>query len=162
MSVKISFKKLVPEAQLPTQGKPGDAAYDLYCLEEVTLAPGETLGVRTGLQLAYMDPEQGDSKLHLEIKGRSGKSLQGVFPIGGVIDATYRGEIKVILHNGNPIYRDGHGMKGFARTPSITFQAGDRIAQFTVVKTASNVEIGESDEVAETDRGSAGFGSTGR
>lgn len=40
MSVKISFKKLVPEAQLPTQGKPGDAAYDLYCLEEVTLAPG--------------------------------------------------------------------------------------------------------------------------
>lgn len=159
---RISFKKLEPSAKLPTQGKTGDAAYDLYSLEEVTLQPGETQAVRTGLQLAYMDPEQGDSKLHLEIKGRSGKALGGVYPIGGVIDATYRGEVKVILHNGNPQFQEATLLKGPQRTPSVTFLAGDRIAQFTVVKTAKDVEILESEDVEESTRGASGFGSTGR
>ena len=52
--MEIRFKKLVPEAKLPTQGKPGDAAFDLYCVGDITLRPGQTVAVSTGLQLADM------------------------------------------------------------------------------------------------------------
>jgi dUTP pyrophosphatase len=162
MSIKISFKKMVPEAKLPTQGKAGDAAYDLYCIEGFTLLAGQTLPIRTGLMLADMPTEQGDSKLHIEIKGRSGKAIEGIFPIGGVVDANYRGEIKVILHNGNAPVMKRPPVKYFALdNEPVQFNAGDRIAQFVVVKTAKDVQIAEAKEVSETNRGSSGFGSTG-
>jgi dUTPase len=85
MTIKIKFKKLVPEAKLPTKGKPGDAAYDLYCIEKFELLPGQTKKVRTGLQLADMPLEDGPDLLFLQIEGRSGVASNGVYPLGGVV-----------------------------------------------------------------------------
>jgi dUTP pyrophosphatase len=151
--MRIFFKKLVPEAKLPTQGKRGDAAFDLSCVEAFDLHAGETKGVSTGLQLAEMPAVQGDDSLFLQVEGRSGLALKGITPLGGIIDATYRGEIKVILHNLSNVVQ--------------SFKAGDRIAQLIVRKIVTNdsrnvVEMVESQEVSETSRGSAGFGSTGK
>lgn len=171
--VEISFKLLDGNAKLPTKGKDGDAAYDLYCIEKVIIYPGETVKVRTGLQLAYMTPEQGDDLLYLQIKGRSGVSSKGVYPLGGVVDATYRGEIQVILHNGNRRYtlEDVNGWMGdksisgmladFNASKVITFNPGDRIAQFVITRTPKCVDIRETDLIIESTRGSSGFGSTG-
>lgn len=170
--MEIRFKKLVPEAKLPTQGKPGDAAFDLYCVEDFKLHAGETRAVTTGLQLADFPPTlSGEgSSIFLQIEGRSGLALKGVFPLGGIIDATYRGEIKVILHNGNlPPNLFGPAattLWPFVNPGHIEFKAGDRIAQLLVRKIVTNdwlhkVNMVEATEITETTRGSAGFGSTG-
>lgn len=165
--MEIKFKKLVPEAKLPTQGKPGDAAFDLYCVEDFELQPGETKPVSTGLQLADMPSSVGKKgpNLFLQIEGRSGLAAKGVFPLGGIVDATYRGEVKVILHNGNP----EHNLDLTSSTPwwtqrrdPVKFKAGDRIAQLLVRLIASDVTMAEAEEVTETARGTSGFGSTGQ
>lgn len=155
MTIAIKFKKLVPEAKLPTKGKPGDAAYDLYCIEDFRLSGGETMKVRTGLQLADMPLEDGSDLLFLQIEGRSGLASTGVYPVGGIVDAGYRGEIQVLLHNGNPM-----APPGFAYPPR-TFLAGDRIAQIIVRRTPKDVVMEETEEATETSRGASGFGSTG-
>lgn len=153
MTISIKFKKLVPEAKLPTKGKPGDAAYDLYCIEKVALGPGETKQIRTGLVLADMTQEDGPDLLFLQIEGRSGIASNGIYPVGGIIDPIYRGEIQVILHNGNPNNRPG--------CLDVTYQPGARIAQFVIRRTPKDVLIEESDVITQTVRGSSGFGSTG-
>jgi len=164
--MEIKFKKLIHEAKLPTQGKSGDAAFDLYCTEDFELQPGETKSVSTGLQLADMPSSIGKRgpNVFLQIEGRSGLAAKGVFPVGGIVDATYRGEIKVILHNGNP----EHDFNITSSTPwwtqrkdSVKFKAGDRIAQLLVRLIASDVTMTEAEEVTETTRGTDGFGSTG-
>lgn len=166
MTIKIKFKKLVPEAKLPTKGKPGDAAYDLYCIEKFELFPGQTKKVRTGLQLADMPLEDGPDLLFLQIEGRSGIASNGVYPIGGVVDATYRGEIQAILHNGNSLtYSYNTETKQWAiscdQEKLVHFNLGDRIAQIIVRRTPKDVVLEEAEEVTETVRGASGFGSTG-
>lgn len=155
MTISIKFKKLVPEAKLPTKGKPGDAAYDLYSIEKVAIRGCQTMAVRTGLQLADMPLEDGPDLLFLQIEGRSGLASKGIFPLGGIIDATYRGEIMVLLQNGNE-----SSPPGFAYAPTI-INPGDRIAQIIVRRTPKDVQMEETEEVTETSRGASGFGSTG-
>lgn len=147
--MEIKFKKLVQSAILPTQGKPGDAAFDLYCVAGFSLKAGETKAVSTGLQLADMPQSHPDgSGVFLQIEGRSSLALEGIFPLGGIIDATYRGEIKIILHNSKQNdYR--------------VFKTGDRIAQLIVRKIVSDAKMLEVAEITQTVRGSSGFGSTG-
>lgn len=174
--MQIKFKKIHPNAVLPKQGKPGDAAFDLCCVEDFSLRPGERQLVSTGLQLAGMPeqpPWQSGLSLFLQIEGRSGLAAKGIVPLGGIIDATYRGEIKVILQNLNQerqcntaylmeTIQDENDKK------TVSFKAGDRIAQLLVRviltndSTRSVVEMVETEEVTETARGDAGFGSTGR
>jgi dUTP pyrophosphatase len=164
MTISLKFKKLVPEAKLPTKGKLGDAAYDLYCIEKVVIGPGETKQVRTGLVLADMTQEDGSDLLFLQIEGRSGIASNGVYPIGGIIDPIYRGEIKVILHNGKkPEYMHVSGRLSLELPKSNLYHIdpGDRIAQFVIRRTPKDVVIEESEEITETVRGSSGFGSTG-
>jgi dUTP pyrophosphatase len=175
--VKLKFKKLTETAKLPTQGKPGDAAYDLYSTQDVYLSPGETLAISTGLQLADMPSNIGENKefnLYLQIKGRSGLATKGCYPIGGVVDSNYRGEIKVILHNGNVKlkpedlfvgFMSDHSPEGYCAIENqkrvIAIKTGDRIAQFTIEMTPRDIRIEETWEVTDTNRGSSGFGSTG-
>jgi dUTP pyrophosphatase len=147
VSISIKFKKIHPEARLPTKGKPGDAAYDLYCVEETVLHEGFVEKVRTGLQLADMTPEDGEDLLFLQIEGRSGLASKGVFPLGGIIDGSYRGEIMVLLFN--------------STDQTKFFSPGDRIAQMIIRRTPKDVLIEETEQVTETSRGSSGFGSTG-
>jgi dUTP pyrophosphatase len=151
--VRVAFKKTHPNAQLPKQGKLGDAGFDLACVEDFTLAPGVTRAISTGLVLAQMDPQDDThgTAVFLHVVGRSGLALKGIFPIGGIIDATYRGEIKVILHNGSGETQN--------------FKSGFRVAQLLVQKVVTNdgvngVVFEETTDVTETVRGANGFGST--
>ena len=142
----IRVKKLNEKAILPTYGSPEAAGADLYaCLDsEVTIAPGETVFIPTGLA---MEVPKGCAGL---VYARSSLgSKRGLAPANkvGVIDSDYRGQVMVALHN------HGNGAQ--------TIVYGDRIAQLliTPVFTPGFVEAAELDD---TQRGTGGFGSTGK
>lgn len=142
----IAVKKLSPKAILPTYGSAEAAGADLYaCLEEsVTIAPGETAWIPTGLAL---EVPKGCAGL---IYARSSLGVKrGLAPANkvGVIDSDYRGEIRVVLLN--------HGKT------SQTVEHGERIAQMiiTPVLTPAYQQV---EELTDTSRGAGGFGSTGK
>ncbi len=143
---KIAVKKLDENAVLPTYGSAYSAGADLYALSdcEITFAPGETKLVRTGLA---MEIPEGYAGL---IYARSGlASKRGLAPANkvGVVDADYRGEVMVALHNHSAIEQK--------------IAPKERIAQL-VVAPFLKAEYFEADELSETVRGAGGFGSTGR
>jgi dUTP pyrophosphatase len=141
----LYVKKLDPRATLPTVAHPGeDLGYDLYALENVFVIKGHVTLIHTGISCAayntFMEP------FGLLIKERSSMALKGVFTRAGVVDAGYRGEIRVLMVTSN-------------MTP-YNIMAGDKIAQMipTLVLTG---EVKEVDELAESARGIKGFGSSG-
>lgn len=142
----IHVKKLSPKAILPTYGSGEAAGADLYaCLEEsVTIQPGETVFIPTGIAL---EVPKGCAGL---VYARSSLGTKrGLAPANkvGVVDSDYRGEIKVVLLN--------HGKQ------TQTIAHGDRVAQFliTPVLTPAYEEVAE---LSDTSRGTGGFGSTGK
>lgn len=142
----IRVKKLREEAILPTYGSAEAAGADLHaCLDEtVTIKPGETAWIPTGLSL---EVPKGCAGL---VYARSSLGAKrGLAPANkvGVIDSDYRGEIRVVLLN--------HSKQ------TQTVKHGERIAQFliTPVLTPAYIEVSE---LTETDRGAGGFGSTGK
>lgn len=142
---KIAVKKLREGAILPTFGSAQAAGADLYaCLEEdVTIQPGQTAFVPTGLA---MELPRGFAGL---IYARSGLACKrGLAPANkvGVVDSDYRGEFIVALHN--------HG------TLPQTIHHGERIAQLVVTPVLIPEYI-EVENLSETSRGTGGFGSTG-
>lgn len=144
--MNIPVKKLKPEAILPTYGSAMAAGADLYaCLSEtVTVEPGQTVFVPTGLSMALPDGYVG------LIYARSGLACKrDLAPANkvGVIDSDYRGEFIVALHN--------HG-----RQPQ-TVAHGERIAQLVIAPVVQGV-FSETDTLDETARGTGGFGSTGK
>ena len=142
----IRVKKLRKKAILPTYGSAEAAGADLYaCLEEtITIQPGETAWIPTGLAL---EVPKGCAGL---IYARSSMGAKrGLAPANkvGVIDSDYRGEIRVVLLN--------HSKQ------EQKVEHGERIAQFliTPVLTPAYMEV---QELSDTDRGAGGFGSTGK
>ncbi len=142
----VSVKKLREKACLPTYGSEFSAGADLYaCIEEdITVAPGESVFIPTGLS---MEIPQGYAGL---VYARSGLACKkGLAPANkvGVGDSDYRGEIMVVLHN--------HG------NAHQTISGGERIAQLliTPVLTPAYQEV---TELANTGRSTGGFGSTGK
>jgi len=147
----LYFKKLDNRATLPTQRK-GDVGLDIKCLDDFEIPPGKTAKIKTGLMLAK-NPDSSYGSIFLKIEDRSSMALKGVFSHGGIIDPVFRGEFHVILYNSSD-------------QPFVA-KAGDKIAQGIVYPAAfnhqwSSVECVETDEVEQTERGAAGFGSTGR
>ena len=142
----VSVKKLRPHAVLPTYGSAQAAGADLRaCLDQdVTIAPGETVFLPTGLA---MEIPLGYAGLVLARSGLASK--RGLAPANkvGVIDSDYRGEITVALHN--------HGSQ-----PQ-TVSHGDRIAQLLIVPVLAP-PFEEAEALSDTDRGTGGFGSTGK
>ena len=142
---KIAVKKLHENAVLPTYGSTFSAGADLYalCEGEVVFAPNETKLIRTGLA---MEIPEGYAGL---IYARSGlASKRGLAPANkvGVVDADYRGEVMVALHNHSGVEQK--------------ISAGERIAPL-VVAPFLKAEFEEADELSDTVRGAGGFGSTG-
>lgn len=142
----IRVKKLSPNAILPTYGSAEAAGADLYaCLDApVTVAPGETAWIPTGLAL---EVPKGCAGL---VYARSSLGVKrGLAPANkvGVIDSDYRGQIHVVLLN--------HG-----KTEQ-TIQHGERIAQFLITPVLTPAYV-EADELTDTSRGAGGFGSTGK
>lgn len=136
----IKIKKITPEAKAPAYAHPGDAGMDLFSCMDMTLAPGETKPVPTGIQMAI---PQGYVGL---VWDKSGISLKGVHRLAGVVDAGYRGEIRVVMVN--------LGAEPFE------IRAGTKIAQM-LIQPVEAPTIVESDTLDDTSRGAGGFGSTG-
>lgn len=145
MKKNVNIKKLNPNAVIPTYGSEFAAGADLYaCLDKpVDIKPGDTAFIKTGLS---MEIPAGYAGL---VYARSGLSCkQGLAPANkvGVIDADYRGEIMVALHNHSKEER--------------TVCSGDRIAQL-VITPFLTASFTETDDLSSTVRGESGFGSTG-
>ena len=145
----IKVKKLSSTAIVPTKSRKSNAGYDLYADENFTLRPEETILISTGIALAIPDGYAG------LIWDRSGLGSKGIHRHAGVVDSSYRGEVKVALSNSH----SGEGSDYLDNTYFIT--KGDRIAQILFQK-VPHFELVETEELDDTNRGSSGFGSSGR
>ena len=142
--VPVRIKRLDPTVELPSYAYAGDAGLDLRAAESVTIRPLERRLVSTGLAVAIPDGYAGF------VQPRSGMALRlglSMANTPGLIDAHYRGELKVVAVNLDP-------------TEPIEISRGDRIAQL-VIQQVPVVELVEVDDLDETDRGAGGFGSSG-
>jgi len=140
MSLNLKVKKLENFVDLQ-QRTYGNAGFDLYAAEEGILLAGERAAISVGISTSF-NPEY-----YMRVAPRSGLALKsGIDVLAGVIDSTYRGEWKVVLHN-------------TSRT-TFMFNKGDRIAQ-AIPEHISTEQFTFVEELNETSRGSGGFGSTG-
>jgi len=141
--VKLLVKRLSPTATLPAYAHPGDAGLDLFANVAVSVEPGETKLVATGISIEL------PPNTEAQVRPRSGLALKHgitVLNTPGTIDHGYRGEVGVILIN--------HGRARF------DVQPGMKIAQM-VIASCLTVSVEESGQLSGTARGQGGFGSTG-
>jgi len=141
--LELAVRRLRGEAVLPEQAYAGDAGLDLATCERVELGPGERALVPTGLAVAVPEGYAGF------VQPRSGlAALRGITVVNspGLIDSGYRGEVKVVLLNTDPV-------------ESFVAEPGERIAQLVVLRVPA-VEVVEVDELPESERGALGFGSS--
>jgi dUTP pyrophosphatase len=139
----LKVKLLRPGAQLPSRATAGASGLDVYaCLDaDVELGPDVTL-VPTGIAVEV------PYGYEVQVRPRSGLARRGVTAVFGTVDSDYRGEVFVNLHT-------------IGTLKSYRIQHGDRIAQL-VVSRVEMLPAVEVDEVADSERGEGGFGSTGR
>ena len=161
--LKIKFIKISPNAQTPTQAKPGDAGYDLYAVESAIINPLARKLVGTGL---VMEIPQG---YYARIAPRSGLAINnGIDVLAGVCDSTYRGEVKVVLINLDvlgwlrELFTGSGGAFAalFGQTGAFRINAGDRIAQ-VILEKCHSVKWEETTKLSETERAAGTFGSSG-
>lgn len=154
--VRLGFKKLDPRAILPRYAHVGDAGMDVFALDDVTLPLNAATMVHTGI--AAEIPEG----YEIQVRSRSGLATKGVtvWNSPGTVDSKYRGEICVILmflSNQLAVSSDNDDL----HVNNYQIQSGDRIAQL-VLAPVTEAEPYEVQELSTTDRGTGGFGSTGR
>ena len=141
--IEVPIRRLHEAAVVPERAYEGDAGLDLSACETVELAPGQRAVVGTGLAVAIPDGYAGF------VQPRSGlAAAHGITIVNapGLIDAGFRGEIRVVLLNTD-------------REVSFLVQPGMRIAQLVVVAVPA-VEVVETDDLPESERGVRGFGSS--
>lgn len=145
MSVpELHVKRLSSDAQLPVRAHEHDAGLDLFAAESLTIEPGERALVRTGIAIEF---PAGWTALVCARSGLASRHGISLVNAPGVIDAGYRGEVKVILLNND-------------RTDPFTVNSGERIAQLLLVPVALP-KVVEQDELSASVRNDAGFGSSG-
>lgn len=141
----VQFRRLAEHAVAPARSHDDDAGFDLFAAEPVTLGPGERTDVGTAIAVAI---PAGHAGLVLPRSGLARKHGITLVNTPGLIDAGYRGEVRVLLLNTD-------------REHTFSAEPGDRIAQLVIVRHEAP-ELVESADLGETARGPAGFGSTGR
>lgn len=138
----MKIKLLDKNAKIPFRANKTDAGADLFSIENVKILPLERKAISTGI---YVEIPEG---YYGRIAPRSGLAYKnGIDVLAGVIDSSYRGEIKVILFNTD-------------KDKIFEIKIGDRIAQL-IIEDHFNFEFEVSDELSYTERGEGGFGSTG-
>ncbi|MDX6689832.1 MAG: dUTP pyrophosphatase [Solirubrobacteraceae bacterium] len=142
--MKLGVRRLDAAARLPARAHDDDAGYDLHALEPATLRPGERAMIRTGIAIEL---PAGHAGLVLPRSGLAARHGIALVNAPGLIDAGYRGEVKILLLNTD-------------REAAFEIDAGDRIAQLVVVAVAAP-EVAEVSELAASARDTGGFGSTG-
>ncbi|WP_408895589.1 dUTP diphosphatase [Nocardioides sp. R1-1] len=140
----IAVQRLDPDLPLPAYAHPGDAGADLVTGVDVELAPGERALVPTGIAIAL--PEGYVALIHPR-SGLAARHGLSIVNTPGTVDAGYRGEIKVLLINHDPV-------------EAITLRRGDRIAQL-VVQRVERARFEAVAALSDTVRGRGGYGSTG-
>jgi len=139
--IKIGFKKLHPDAIVPKMQREGDAAFDIYAVEDVTIPLKHYSHVSCGIALEI------PSGYKVMINGRSGLALKGIQCHVGTVDENYKGNIGTILYNWND-------------TP-YKVTKGDRIGQISLQAVVPTI-FEEVVELTSSVRGDKGFGSSGR
>ncbi len=141
--IELPFRQLHPDAVVPAAAYAGDAGLDLSICEPVSLEPGERRIVSTGLAVAIPD---GHAGFVLPRSGLAAKHGVTLVNTPGLIDSGYRGEIRLVLINGD-------------RERRFTAEAGDRLAQLVVLAYPA-VQPVAVDDLETTMRGARGFGSS--
>lgn len=143
--MQVKVKKLHQDAIIPKYQTEGASGFDLHALESVVLYANETKLVKTGLSFSV------PKNYELQVRPRSGTSLKTPLRVAnspGTVDADYRGEVCIIMHN-------------TAERDFFIIGKGDRIAQGVIVPVIQ-AELIEVEELDETERGEGAFGSTGK
>lgn len=138
---ELLVKRLSVEAILPTRTHADDAGLDFYTLEDIILQPSEGRLVGTGVAIALPAGHVG------LILDRSSFGQKGIKTAGGVIDAGYRGEIKIALWNISSV--------------AVWISRGDRIAQLVILPIVTP-SVKEVHDLDDTSRGTTGFGASGK
>jgi dUTP pyrophosphatase len=141
--IELVFQRLRDDAIVPVRAYPGDAGVDLAACDRVDLAPGERAVVGTGLAVAIPEGYAGFVQPRSGLASRHGISVVNA---PGLIDSGYRGEVRVVLLNTD-------------RAETFVVEPGMRIAQLVVLE-VPQLELVESDELPESERGVRGFGSS--
>ena len=136
--------RIDPGLPLPAYQRVGDAGMDLHSAQDASIPPGERVVVGTGIAVAIPPGYAGFVTPRSGLAARLGLSIVNA---PGVVDSGYRGEIKVILVNHDPV-------------DVVEVRRGDRIVQLLLVAVAT-VELVEVTELASSERGTGGHGSTG-
>jgi dUTP pyrophosphatase len=142
MTLRVA--RLDARAQLPTRAHAGDAGLDLYAVEAAVIPPGERASIATGIAVEIAP---GHAGLVLPRSGLAARHGISVVNAPGLIDADYRGEVRVLLLNTD-------------REQAFELAAGDRIAQLVIVAVAIP-HVEEVPTLTDTVRGAGGFGSSG-
>lgn len=140
--MKLKIKKLHPNAKIPSYAHSGDAGFDLYVPESITLQPGDRKTIPLGVAVEIPDGYVG-----LMFDKSSLSHKQGLKTFGNVIDSGYRGEIHAGLIN-----QSGQTQ---------TLEAGQKIIQMLIMPVIT-VDIQEAEELSESKRGDGAFGSSGK
>jgi dUTP pyrophosphatase len=143
--VELRVSRLDGKATLPTRAHEGDAGLDLYACETAHIGPGERWSVGTGIAVEIPEAHAG---LVLPRSGLAREHGIALVNSPGLIDAGYRGEIRVLLLNTDP-------------ADTFRVEPGDRIAQLVIAPIALAEPV-EVEALAESARGEGGFGSSGR
>jgi dUTP pyrophosphatase len=143
--VELKVSRIEEGAVLPSRAHEGDAGLDLHACEPAHLGPGERWSVGTGIAIEI---PAGHAGLVLPRSGLSREHGIALVNSPGLIDAGYRGEVRVLLLNTDP-------------AETFRIEVGDRIAQLVIVAVAAAQPV-EVEELTETSRGDGGFGSSGR
>ncbi len=165
MMNKVGIEKCRPDAVIPAYARAGDAGMDVVAAEDVILAPGETKAIATGLK--FILPED----MEIQVRPRSGLSLNTPLRLAnspGTIDAGYKDELRIILHNSSCTCSCQEEVFGVSekgnKKGSYRIKKGDRIAQLVFARLSrvlfTSFEEASKDLNSVDDRG-GGFGSTG-
>ncbi|MED1950973.1 dUTP diphosphatase [Brevibacillus centrosporus] len=168
VTAQVKIKKLHPDAVIPQYARAMDAGFDLVAVEDVLVAPGESVKVPTGLAFAL--PEG----FELQVRPRSGISAKTKLRLSnapGTIDAGYRGEVAILVDNTREASRAYKNVCLDASEKEVTvdqevdthsylIKKGDRLAQ-GVIAIVPVAQFEVVDELDETERGTGGFGSSG-
>jgi dUTP pyrophosphatase len=139
----MKFKKLSENAKTPTLADQGAAGYDLYAAEAVTVRSGEVAKISTDIAIEL------ERFWFAAVCSRSGLASKGIWVANapGIVDPSYRGSIGVLIYN--------------STSEPFVVKVGDRIAQL-VIQPYLTVEWEEVENLTTTERGAAGFGSSGK
>jgi dUTP pyrophosphatase len=142
--LRVLVRRIDPDAPLPAYARSGDAGADLVTTVDAVLGPGERAVLPTGLAVALPDGYAAFVHPRSGLAARAGLSLLNA---PGTVDSGYRGEVKVVAVNHDPV-------------APLELRRGDRIAQL-VIQRVERAQFVEVAELPESERGAGGYGSTG-